>query len=105
MGSAADYEVGDAGEEEKDGGENQDAGDAPHDAVRPLAVVFPFGEFRPLLFVLADDLLLFRCELPGHGRSCFCKSSDKKRMGKRHLSDGKRFDAERGSGQGRTVGF
>jgi hypothetical protein len=50
-------------------------------------------------------LLLFRCELPGHGRSCFCKSSDKKRMGKRHLSDGKRFDAERGSGQGRTVGF
>lgn len=47
MGSAADYEVGDAGEEEKDGGENQDAGDAPHDAVRPLAVVFPFGEFRP----------------------------------------------------------
>lgn len=36
MGSAADYEVGDAGEEEKDGGENQDAGDAPHDAVRPL---------------------------------------------------------------------
>ena len=98
MGSAADYEVGDAGEEEKDG-------DAPHDAVRPLAVVFPFGEFRPLLFGLADDLLLFRCELPGHGRSCFCKSSDKKRMGKRHLSDGKRFDAERGSGQGRTVGF
>ena len=95
MGSAADYEVGDAGEEEKDGGENQDAGDAPHDAVRPLAVVFPFGEFRPLLFGLADDLLLFRCELPGHGRSCFCKSSDKKRMGKRHLSDGKRFDAER----------
>ena len=64
MGSAADYEVGDAGEEEKDGGENQDAGDAPHDAVRPLAVVFPFGEFRPLLFGLADDLLLFRCELP-----------------------------------------
>ena len=81
MGSAADYEVGDAGEEEKDGGENQDASDAPHDAVRPLAVVFPFGEFRPLLFGLADDLLLFRCELPGHGRSCFCKSSDKKRMG------------------------
>lgn len=77
MGSAADYEVGDAGEEEKDGGENQDASDAPHDAVRPLAVVFPFGEFRPLLFGLADDLLLFRCELPGHGRSCFCKSSDK----------------------------
>ena len=59
-GSAADYEVGDAGEEEKDGGENQDAGDAPHDAVRPLAVVFPFGEFRPLLFGLADDLLAVR---------------------------------------------